>query len=262
MITGVDHVAIAVHDLPAARAAYEALLGAAATAAETHDGITSQLIGVSNTSVELMSATGEGEAAQRLHAAVAAEGEGLKSLVFAVDDIAGAHQRCERVGLAPEQVIERPAFARFRLASAATRGMRLFLLHRRHALEGAAHVGLDHVVIRTSDAEQAAALYGARLGLSMRLDREIAGRRLMFFRCGDAVVELACEPGDGSRDQLWGVSWRIADAGAERARLGDAGFDVSQVRPGKKPGTQVFTVRGGTFGVPTLMIEPAARRCD
>jgi hypothetical protein len=36
-----------------------------------------------------------------------------------------------------------------------------------------------------------------------------------------------------------------------------AGFDVSELRDGRKPGTRVFTVRDGSCGVPTLMIEPA-----
>ena len=49
----------------------------------------------------------------------------------------------------------------------------------------AAVEGLDHVVVRTPDPERAAALYGARLGLDMRLDRSTPawGSRLMFFRC-------------------------------------------------------------------------------
>ena len=42
--------------------------------------------------------------------------------------------------------------------------------------------------------------------------------------------------------------------------LAGAGLDVSEVRAGMKPGTRVFTVRDGTCGVPTLMIEPARKR--
>ena len=83
----------------------------------------------------------------------------------------------------------------------------------------------------------------------------------MFFRCGDAVVEIAhaVDIADG-RDRLWGLSWRVADADGARARLAAAGLDVSEVRPGLKPGTRVFTVRGGTCAVPTLMIEPSPKR--
>jgi catechol 2,3-dioxygenase-like lactoylglutathione lyase family enzyme len=129
----------------------------------------------------------------------------------------------------------------------------------------AAVAGLDHVVIRTPDPERAAALYGARLGLDMRLDRSNPawGARLMFFRCGDLIVEIAHDLAGGvssGPDDLRGLSWRVPDAGAARDRLDAAGLDVSPVRAGRKPGTRVFTVRDGTCGVPTLMLEPAERR--
>ena len=95
----------------------------------------------------------------------------------------------------------------------------------------------------------------------MRLDREVAVRRLMFFRCGDGFMEVARDEAitDG-KDRLWGLSWRVADADAARARLKEAGVNVSEVRAGFKPGTRVFTVRDGACGVPTLMIEPSRQR--
>jgi catechol 2,3-dioxygenase-like lactoylglutathione lyase family enzyme len=60
-------------------------------------------------------------------------------------------------------------------------------------------------------------------------------------------------------DRLWGLSWRVRDADGARARLASAGFSVSEVRPGRRPGTRVFGVRDGTHGVPTLVLEPEAR---
>ncbi len=131
---------------------------------------------------------------------------------------------------------------------------------------------MDHVVISTADPERAAALYGARLGLDMALDRSHPEwGRLMFFRCGDLIVEVVQRPGkdtdpkaadkatDRMRDRLWGLSWRVADIDATRARLAAAGVDVSEVRAGRKPGTRVMSVRGGTCGVATLLVQPAAR---
>ena len=99
----------------------------------------------------------------------------------------------------------------------------------------------------------------------MRLDRTNAawGARLMFFRCGDLIVEVAHDLGAGvgaGEDRLWGLSWRVPDAEAAQARLAAAGFDVSATRPGRKPGTRVFSVRDGTCGVPTLVLEPAPPR--
>jgi hypothetical protein len=99
----------------------------------------------------------------------------------------------------------------------------------------------------------------------MRLDvtRPDWGLRLMFLRCGDLIVELAKRLGEGAEgeaakdDSLMGLSWRVANADAAHARLAAAGFDVSEVRPGRKPGTRIFIVRNRNLGVPTLMIEPA-----
>jgi hypothetical protein len=47
--------------------------------------------------------------------------------------------------------------------------------------------------------------------------------------------------------------------GQVRARLVADGFDVSDTRPGHKPGTRVCSVRDGSCGVPTLLIEAATR---
>lgn len=263
MIGGFDHVVIAVTDLAAGVPAYEKLLGAEAIMQRGEDNAGAALITTSNIAVELMAPVGDSEGAVRLRAALA-DGEGLKSMVFAVADIEHAHRRCERVGLAPEVISDREAWRSFRANTERTHGVRLFFIQREAPLTsaaGAGVLGLDHIVIRTPDPERAAALYGARLGLGMRLDREVMGRRLMFFRCGDAVVEIVHDSAmtDGS-DKLWGVSWRVANAEAAHARLAAAGLDVSEVRAGAKPGTRVFTVRDGTCGVPTLMIEPSPKR--
>jgi catechol 2,3-dioxygenase-like lactoylglutathione lyase family enzyme len=265
VISGFDHVVIAVRDLSAARAAYETLLGRSATQSSTRDGVTTALIALDNIAVELMAPDGDSEAAQRLRAALE-DGEGLKSLVFATPDIDRAHRRCDRVGLAPEAIKDGPssrqggsAWRSFRLDTQRTHGVRIFILQRNAPLASspaneASNLSLDHIVIRSPDLERAAALYGARLGLDLRLDREVRGQRLMFFRCGDAIVELVHDA-SLAQDQLWGLSWRTANAEAAHARLASAGLNVSEVRAGLKPGTRVFTVRDGTCGVPTLVIE-------
>ena len=121
---------------------------------------------------------------------------------------------------------------------------------------------LDHVVISTEDPERAAALYGARLGLDLALDRSRPDwGQLMFFRCGDLIVEIVRRPvagADAAHDKLWGLSWRVDDIDATRARLLAAGIDVSEVRQGRKPGTRVVSLRDGTCGIHTLLLERAA----
>jgi hypothetical protein len=59
---------------------------------------------------------------------------------------------------------------------------------------------------------------------------------------------------------LGGICWRVADIEATHARLVARGVDVSEVRAGRKPGTRVMTVRSDTCGVPTLLVQPSARR--
>jgi len=128
--------------------------------------------------------------------------------------------------------------------------------------EDAIHA-LDHVVVATENPDRAVALYGARLGLDFRLDRSSPewGSRLLFFRCGDAVVEIGARL-DGAvsdaPDRLTGLAWRVRDPERARARLARAGFDVSEVRAGRKPGTSVFTVRSGVAGAPALVISDGA----
>ena len=125
--------------------------------------------------------------------------------------------------------------------------------------------GLDHVVIRSPNPERAVALYAGRLGLSLRLDRSEPawGARLLFFRCGDLIVEVAHDLkagiGDGP-DRLWGLSWRVPDIAKAHARLRAAGVDVSDLRAGRRPHTRVFTAKSHTAGVPTLVIGADPRQ--
>ena len=192
-------------------------------------------------------------------------------------DIAKMHRRLDRLALKPEPITEAESrdaasgatlsWKRTRAATEATRGVRLFFLEmakerpRSVPSADAPVTAMDHVVVSSADPERAAALYGARLGLDMALDRSHPDwGRLMFFRCGDLIVEVVHRPdADADKDKLWGLSWRVAEIDATRARLASAGIDVSEVRTGRKPGTRVLTVRNGTCGIPTLLVERMAR---
>ena len=119
---------------------------------------------------------------------------------------------------------------------------------------------IDHLVITTSDADRAAILYGARLGLPMTQDwiSPDGGSRLMVFKAGAARLELSQRRSTGEDrqpDHLWGITWRTNDLELAHARLSGSGLDVSPLRPGARRGTQVFTVRNGTLNVPTLMLR-------
>ena len=279
MITGLDHVVILVNDLGAAAATYQTLFACAPAWRGADDGAATVLFTLDNMTLELMAPAGDGAAADRIRAVLAAQGEGLASICFRTGDIARMHRRLDRLALKPEPIadVERRdamskaslSWKRTRAAVDATRGVRLFFVElaserpRSAAIADAPVTGMDHVVVSTANPESAAALYGARLGLDMALDRSHPDwGRLMFFRCGDLIVEIVQRPGahgDAARDKLWGLSWRVANAEATRARLAAAGIDVSDVRTGRKPGTRVLTVRSGACGIPTLLVERTAR---
>jgi catechol 2,3-dioxygenase-like lactoylglutathione lyase family enzyme len=236
------------------------------------------LFTLDNTTIELVAPNGEDDNAQRIRSVLDAQGEGLASICFRTGDIAKMHRRLDRLTLKPEPVADvesrdavsndTMSWKRTRTATETTRGVRLFFLElaKERPLSAQTAAGsitaMDHVVVSTSDPERAAALYGARLGLDMALDRSHPDwGRLMFFRCGDVIVEVTHRPGksaDTSQDRLSGICWRVADIDATHARLVQAGVDVSEVRTGRKPGTRVMTVRSGTCGVPTLLVQPSA----
>jgi catechol 2,3-dioxygenase-like lactoylglutathione lyase family enzyme len=130
--------------------------------------------------------------------------------------------------------------------------------------DAAAVASLDHVVVRTPNPERAIAFYAGRLGLDLRLDRSNPkwGARLLFFRCGDLVVEIAHDLKTGvsdDPDHLWGLSWRVPDIAAAQARLKTAGLDVSEPRAGRRPDSQIVAVKNGTEGVPTILIGGVGR---
>jgi catechol 2,3-dioxygenase-like lactoylglutathione lyase family enzyme len=121
---------------------------------------------------------------------------------------------------------------------------------------------LDHVVVASRDPDASAALWGGTLGLRLALDRrfEARGLRILFFRLAGVTLEITGPldaPTGDPVDAFFGVAWRVADVAAARERLAAAGFDVSEVRAGHKPGTRVCTVRSGTCGVATLLIGPS-----
>lgn len=282
MITGLDHVVVLVGDIAAAKAAYQTLLARAPAWQNSGDGADRVLFTLDNVTLELMAPSGFSVTADRMRALLEDHEGMLASLCFRVADIAKMHRRLDRVALKPDPVAEVEShdaesgavlhWKRTRAATELTRGVRMFFLELaeerpRSTETGVAPiVGLDHVVVSTEDSERAAALYGARLGLDLALDRSHHDwGQLLFFRCGDLVVEVVRRPvagGDANHDKLWGLSWRVDDIEAARDRLIAAGLDVSEVRNGRKPGTRIMTVRDGTCGIQTVLLERSPKPAE
>ena len=195
--------------------------------------------------------------------AFAGSAPGLQSMTFATGDVGKAATLLER--RAVEVTRDGDAVAlnghgvAIRLAAKGSDAPSPFT-----ADEAACVSALDHVVVRTPNPERAIAFYAGRLGLDLRLDRsnEQWGSRLLFFRCSDLVIEIAHDLKKGvsdAPDRLWGLSWRVPDIAKANARLKAAGLDVTAPRDGRRPGSQVFTVKDRTEGVPTLVIGGIGR---
>jgi catechol 2,3-dioxygenase-like lactoylglutathione lyase family enzyme len=254
MIHALDHIALAADAPDAAVADYEILLGRRADRSTVSGSPARACFQLANMRLDLAAAT-------------AGAAEGLCALVFAVADLDKAQHLIERRAL---RLTKADASDVLHIAAEATHGVPLGLVERAPGTAflppssatgepDAAVAGLDHVVIRSPNPERTVALYAGRLGLSLRLDRSEPawGARLLFFRCGDLIVEVAHDLKAGvseEPDRLWGVSWRVPDIAKAHARLRAAGVDVSDIRPGRRPRTRVFTAKSHTAGVPTLVI--------
>lgn len=244
MIDALDHLTVRASFRGGAVGAYETLLGRRAEAGRLR---------VGNVGVTIED-----------HASTAQ----LASMVFATASLDKAARLLERRAVPTERDGDR-----LLLSTRATHQVPIALVERTatpepspllKSSEAASVIALDHVVIRTPNPERAIALYGGRLGLDLRLDRSNPdwGSRLLFFRCGDLVVEIAHDLKKGvsdGPDQLWGLSWCTPDIARCNERLKTASVEVSEPRDGRRPGSQVFTVLSHTANVPTIVIGGIGR---
>jgi catechol 2,3-dioxygenase-like lactoylglutathione lyase family enzyme len=317
-ITALDHIALVVRDLDATLEGLTRIFGREPNWRGTGGGMRHAWYQFGNTALDVLEPGEAGMAG----AWMAQHGEGLWGLAFATDDMEAERKRLARLSIPsteafPVRTKDETGAARIWPTSVidagATAGVTTFLIGTTPDAapwpvsplvgdegvgdegvgdEAAAVSGLDHVVVSTPNPERAAALYGARLGLDFKLDRTNAawGTRLMFFRVGGLVVEIAhplkTPPSDnedflgGSRvkvfgitvaelthppapptsddpDHLWGLTWAVPDIAAAHARMTTAGLSLSEIRTGRKPGTQVYTVKNAPGRVPTLIIGAA-----
>jgi catechol 2,3-dioxygenase-like lactoylglutathione lyase family enzyme len=280
MITGLDHFVLVCPEIGAATAVYESLLGRPADWRASADGAVTAIFRLENTSLELMAPDGEGAVVDRLREIISDEGPGLKSLAFGTADISAAHHKLTRRGLMPSEISDGASkneidgktrkWTRCRCADEQTAGVKTFVIAPEATLPVAdapasSATSLDHIVINTPNPDRALGLYGARLGLNLALDRtrEEWKTRFLFFRTGGLTFEVIHRLGEdhdpAAPDSIWGLTWAVDDLPAAHARLIEAGFDVSDLRTGRKPGSSVFTVRDGTLGVPTLFIAHSSR---
>jgi catechol 2,3-dioxygenase-like lactoylglutathione lyase family enzyme len=278
IIDALDHIVLVCPDIDEGVSAYTRLLGRKPDWQASSNGAASALFTVHNTALELMAPDGGGLAAQRLREILSENGPGLTSLVFRTADIEAAHHTLTRRGLIPAVITEGASsdlasgavrrWKRTRCAETETAGIKTFIVEPENPLEpaqaspGSAHA-LDHIVIDTPNPDRALGLYGARLGLDLRLDRKAEqwSTRFLFFRTGNLTFEVIHRLGENhdpqASDRIWGLTWAVEDLPAAHARLTESRLDISPIRKGRKPGSSVFTVKNGSLGVPTLFIAHA-----
>ena len=281
MITGIDHIALAVRDLDTAIDGYSRMLGLSPNWVGGDGGARHAWFQLPNMALDVIAPHGEGAFGDLIRAHLEAHGEGMWALAFSSDNAAADQALMARRGLAgtapsSTRTTHEDGRKRYWTTSALkaedTAGINILLVDPprdgqpwpQSLATGAAPVTeLDHIVIRTPNPDRALGIYGAKLGLDLRLDRSNAdwGVRQLFFKCGGGVVEFGASlkhPASDAPDSYGGLAWRVADADGARERLIAAGFDVSEVRKGRKPGTRVLTVRSGVPAGPALLIEQNA----
>lgn len=294
MLQTFDHAVVAVRDLDIAADRMSRLLGRAVSWRGSHPdrGSANALFRLENGYLELLAQQGAGPHGAAIANRLDERGEGLVALAFGTDDIAAFAQQLRERGVAvgepepgegrrDESVGSSAApvgrvWSTLWLPVAATRGLPLFAIQHRSpasrlplqppdAGPDAAIHALDHVVVISDDPAASPAIYSDLLGLRLALDRDFEQRgvRICFFRVGGVTIEVAgprVPAADAAApDRFGGIAYRVRDVDAARRRLVADGFDVSASRPGHKPGTRVCSVRAGTCGVPTLLLEAATQ---
>jgi hypothetical protein len=115
---------------------------------------------------------------------------------------------------------------------------------------------LDHLVLTTNKSDELINLYEKELGIRLALDQFVEkwGGRMLFFRTGQATIEVIDNKVEDN-DQFWGLAWKTKDIRKKREYLIKNGFNVSDVKDGRKKDTLVATVKFDEIKIPTLLVE-------
>ena len=277
MSTTVDHIIIAVTDLLTATTDYTTLLGRLPSWQGSHPdyGTANTLFQLENTYIELLAPAGQGLATEHINKVLNGRDTRLGGLVFGTEDAAAFIDHARKQGLAASDPVpghgvdtltgaERRWRNMFWDATAA-RGIFSFCIEheagsslREAQPTGAgALTGVDHVVVKTQSVDAANRFYGEQLGIRLALEQHVPewGGTQLFFRTSSMSIEVIASDKAPAQDELWGLALKSPDLEATRARLFEAGADVSDIREGRKPGTRVCTVKSHALNVPTLLIE-------
>jgi catechol 2,3-dioxygenase-like lactoylglutathione lyase family enzyme len=226
-----DRIVVAVPDLPAASAQYQRLFGLPPVSNHTLQGEPAAWWGLSNTVIELVqSAVNQAQ---------------LRGIVFSAPDATQGEipiENCLGIDLRLDDG-RRTADFRLQYPAAQLPGM-----------------AVDHVVLRTVDAQSCIDLFRDELGIRLALDRTAPawGGRMLFFRAGKLTLEVIASDSDSATgNAFWGLAYQCPDLAGLSRTLAGRGVAVSSLREGRKPGTQVATLHSHCLDIPTLLLQPA-----
>ena len=278
MIKTLDHIIVAVNNLEEAEQNYQKILGISSSWRGHHKewGTSNSLFSFKNTYLELLAATGEGIGAQLIKNKIKNDGEGLMGIVLGTDDLEAVRNKLIALGYSlPSQSNgegintnnnSKRSWVNQFLPIELTRGLFSFIIqHKEGYLPEAKKLDnnfvkkLDHIVIKTNNADSFIDVYNKIFDIRLALDKfiETWKRRMLFFRLNKTTIEVIEEKDEGeiSQDILWGLAWEVEDINKKIDELVANGTDVSEIKKGVKENTLIATIKSHTHNVPTLLIQ-------
>jgi catechol 2,3-dioxygenase-like lactoylglutathione lyase family enzyme len=285
LVEAVDRIVIAVRDLAGAERIYTRMLGRTPSWVwmDKGGGTSRVVYRLDNASIELVAPISAGPWGTVVSRRLDLGGEGIFALILSTKDAArtaegltarglpsitfpdteatgpaGENRRWRNVHIPPPIAADLIVLCNEQLSPAAAIPKAPL---RGGVAESEAVSAVDHVVVMTPDAEAVKRLFGNHLGIRLALDHSKPewGVRQLFFRLGGVTLEVV-EPLDKARAPkgtfFWGLAWRVGSVATVRERLLREGADVSELRVGRKKGTEVASIRKPTNDVPVLLVGP------
>jgi catechol 2,3-dioxygenase-like lactoylglutathione lyase family enzyme len=283
IVEAVDRIVLAVDDLANAERIYTRMLGRHPSwrREDRPGGTRHVLYRLANMSLELVSSIGAGPWGTMVKNHLETKGEGIIALFLATNNVKQAAATLTLRGLTAMALPENEGhgddgtirrWKNTMMPRDESRGLAIiatetlpgsseleFAPLRDGVTEAEAISALDHIVVMTPDAEACKTLFGAQFGIRLALDHSKPewGVRQLFFRLGGVTIEVVQsldKTKAPAKDFFWGMAWKAGSVTTVRERLLREEADVSDVRIGRKKGTQVATIRKPTGGVPTLLV--------
>tara|TARA_Y100001970_G_scaffold281782_1_gene393268 strand:+ start:58 stop:900 length:843 start_codon:yes stop_codon:yes gene_type:complete len=115
---------------------------------------------------------------------------------------------------------------------------------------------VNQIVIQTENPEAIKDIFEEKLRIRLALDKtfkEWAGR-MLFFRLGGVTLEVIEGKDIKQNSQYFGIGWHAENYNNCYNSLLKDGFNLSEIRKGRKKGTLVSTLKKPILNIPTILI--------